>query len=67
MGTLSPKLQTLNNQTLQGRNLKPQIKTTRWGTFSGVGFALPIDTVQKNVESMIEEGKAHPVYMDLNN
>ena len=26
------------------------------GTFSGVGFALPIDTVQKNVESMIEEG-----------
>ncbi|CAE7500409.1 DEGP1 [Symbiodinium natans] len=26
------------------------------GTFSGVGFALPIDTVQKNVASMIEEG-----------
>ncbi|CAJ1432373.1 unnamed protein product [Effrenium voratum] len=26
------------------------------GTFSGVGFALPIDTVVKNVQSMIEEG-----------
>ncbi|CAJ1332591.1 unnamed protein product [Effrenium voratum] len=25
-------------------------------TFSGVGFALPIDTVVKNVQSMIEEG-----------
>lgn len=26
------------------------------GTFSGVGFALPIDTVAKNVGAMIEEG-----------
>eukprot|EP00438_Fugacium_kawagutii_P022262 Skav211436 [mRNA] locus=scaffold1591:136274:137476:- [translate_table: standard] len=26
------------------------------GTFSGVGFALPIDTVTKNVGAMIEEG-----------
>ena len=27
------------------------------GTFAGVGFAIPIDTVAKNVGAMIEEGK----------
>ena len=30
--------------------------SSQLGTFSGVGFALPIDTVAKNVGAMIEEG-----------
>ena len=30
---------------------------TKPGTFAGVGFAIPIDTVAKNVGAMIEEGK----------